>query len=404
MKVESERRITPPPVGKTNDGDAASADLLAAFSVLLAQASTNATPSAGRAAAESSDAERPLGDATTATPQDDAAVPVIADGGSPVNATPTPTAPETPIATTDNAGLTAPLTGTVIAGKPAPTAAPQPSILTAEVPNPLAPAPGPVLEAPGSTSIAPPPTAPPVGGVDTVATVPTAPATPVASTTTATSTAPVSVPSTPAAPTTNAPDVPAAGTGAAPVPTAPVPGVEHRGTRPDAGPDLIQPTVATAPPVAPAPVQAPGPTAPATPTGPPAPAIPTATSQLVAVLAPLRARSDGTTKLSLSLRPEELGRVNVDLRIERGTVHVTLRAEQPTTVELLRDTIDDLRGQLHDRGISTGEFSVGEHAQPRDEQSRANPEVPGSDVDENSSDAITDTSPTDTDALVDVRM
>jgi flagellar hook-length control protein FliK len=120
-------------------------------------------------------------------------------------------------------------------------------------------------------------------------------------------------------------------------------------------------------------------------------------------LAPLRLRHDGTAKLALSLRPEELGRVDVELRFERGTMHLILRAEQPATANLLRDTIEDLRGQLQDHGISTGDMSVGDQAHHREARREQKPAVQTGPDDEHVTASI-DPLATDADALVDVRM
>jgi flagellar hook-length control protein FliK len=151
---------------------------------------------------------------------------------------------------------------------------------------------------------------------------------------------------------------------------------------------------------APAPVTASAPVAAPAPNLPPQP---TPAQQMVAVIAPLRARADGSTKVTLALRPDELGRVDVEIHMERGTVHLVMRAEQPATAQLLRDSVNDLRGQLHDRGIATGDMSVGDHAHRERPQQSRSPEVRSQTDDEAMPESF-DPTATNDDALVDVRM
>lgn len=154
----------------------------------------------------------------------------------------------------------------------------------------------------------------------------------------------------------------------------------------------------------------PAPTAPANatpvaPTSPPAapPAMPSPAHQLVAIVAPLRVRADGTTRLTLGLRPEHLGAVDVEVRIENGVVHLHVRAEQPATVELLRDSIDDLRGQLSQRGVAAGDVSVGGRSSQgnRNTTPHAHHNASSLEIDQTGPVVAPATNP---DALVDVRM
>jgi flagellar hook-length control protein FliK len=185
--------------------------------------------------------------------------------------------------------------------------------------------------------------------------------------------------------------------------------------------DEAQPTITA--PAADAPADgaqsSPAPAAPVQPTRAPTPAaaivssdtaaptaqpdIPSPTAQLVNVLAPLRARANGSTHLTLSLRPDDLGQVDVEFRIERGTVHLALRAEQAGTATLLREGLGDLRGQLQEHGITTGDMSVGEHAHREESHRDESAEVDHRSDDEAAVAAI-DPLTTDADALVDVRM
>ncbi|MFN8034889.1 MAG: flagellar hook-length control protein FliK [Acidimicrobiia bacterium] len=86
---------------------------------------------------------------------------------------------------------------------------------------------------------------------------------------------------------------------------------------------------------------------------PPSPA-----EQLVAVVAPLRHRADGSYRVSLELHPRELGQVEVELHVERGVVHVAMHAEHTTTGELLREHLVDLRDRLDRAGVQAGSLNV----------------------------------------------
>lgn len=368
MKVDSEQRIVLSPTGRTTDDDIANADLLAAFGVLLAQASASPAPSAADDVTPSAAADA-APEAATAAPQSEPTAGDPAPAGGSTAATPQQA------------------TSTLIPGalaEPGPVPADVALDPPTTIPLPGAPA-KPAVEVIASVTPAP------VGGDTTVAMTPVA----ASGEPTSITTSPASV----TAPPSTRPLDPT-GTGATPVP--PVPGGETRSAftenTSDALPHVL-PGIANAPAPPTTPIASASPSPSTTPTMPPTP---TPATQLVAVLAPLRSRPDGTTKLTLALRPEDLGRVDVDLRIERGTVHVVLRAEQPTTVDLLRDSINDLRGQLHDRGIATGDFSVGAHA--RQQQQEPNAEDPRQSVDEAVIDPPLDAPPTDSDALVDVRM
>ncbi|MFZ4515050.1 MAG: flagellar hook-length control protein FliK [Acidimicrobiia bacterium] len=177
------------------------------------------------------------------------------------------------------------------------------------------------------------------------------------------------------------------------------PSFDHRETQSSAAPVGLEGVGVLA---RPNPVSSPPAATPATTAPNPNFATPTPAQQLVAVLAPLRVRPDGTTRLTLGLRPDHLGSVEVELRIEKGVVHVHLRAEQPATADLLRDTVDDLRGQFAQQGITAGDVSVGSNAARHDRQPAPAATVPQLSEAEEPQLPITPT--TNPDKLVDVRM
>lgn len=108
--------------------------------------------------------------------------------------------------------------------------------------------------------------------------------------------------------------------------------------------------------------------------------------QLATVLAPAAHRADGSYQVSIRLQPEELGVVNVELRLESGTVNVSLHAEGDATGDMLRQNLGQLRQQLANAGLTTGRFDVSTgtgsgQGGPSAGQERASASVDGSGYD-----------------------
>ncbi|MBI1844109.1 MAG: flagellar hook-length control protein FliK [Actinobacteria bacterium] len=101
---------------------------------------------------------------------------------------------------------------------------------------------------------------------------------------------------------------------------------------------------------------------PATSPSHPPSAAPMAHVQLVDAVAPLRHRGDGSYDLTLELHPAELGAVRVRAVFENGTIQLHLQADHPATRDLLQGSLAGLRTALDDAGLSTGQVSVGTHA------------------------------------------
>jgi flagellar hook-length control protein FliK len=80
--------------------------------------------------------------------------------------------------------------------------------------------------------------------------------------------------------------------------------------------------------------------------------------QLATVLAPAAHQPDGSYQVNIRLQPEDLGVVNVELRLEAGTVNVSLHAEGDATGDMLRQNLGQLRQQLTNAGLTTGSFDV----------------------------------------------
>lgn len=71
---------------------------------------------------------------------------------------------------------------------------------------------------------------------------------------------------------------------------------------------------------------------------------------------------DGAVELTLS--PEELGRVRISMSTQDGTLTLTVQADRPDTIDLLRRHIDQLAQDFRDLGLSNLAFSFG-HGQDR---------------------------------------
>jgi flagellar hook-length control protein FliK len=105
--------------------------------------------------------------------------------------------------------------------------------------------------------------------------------------------------------------------------------------------------------------------APATPTetvaAPPPPPAPAADPhlQIARVVRPLRLGSDGAYELALDLTPAELGRVRIDVELRGATIHLSLRADNPATRELLHASLDQLRAELESAGLQAGNLDIG---------------------------------------------
>lgn len=85
---------------------------------------------------------------------------------------------------------------------------------------------------------------------------------------------------------------------------------------------------------------------------------PAPAEQLVNVLRPLRYGPDGAYRLSLEMRPPELGRIELRVELRDGVLHATMRAEHESTQQALRDAMTNLRARLETEGIRAGRLSV----------------------------------------------
>jgi flagellar hook-length control protein FliK len=63
----------------------------------------------------------------------------------------------------------------------------------------------------------------------------------------------------------------------------------------------------------------------------------------------------------VQLRPEHLGEVLVDLRVEHGEVIASLKAEVAEVREWIQARVDELRTALQAQGLQLAHLTVGDH-------------------------------------------
>lgn len=103
-----------------------------------------------------------------------------------------------------------------------------------------------------------------------------------------------------------------------------------------------------------------------TPIAAPLSAVPTSPPAITTNLTPIivemtKTGSDGPVDLALA--PEELGRLTISIRQEGDFVRVSMLAERPETLDLLRRHASDLLADLRQSGFSGASFSFGQSGQ-----------------------------------------
>ncbi|MER7002612.1 flagellar hook-length control protein FliK [Dactylosporangium sp. NPDC000555] len=79
---------------------------------------------------------------------------------------------------------------------------------------------------------------------------------------------------------------------------------------------------------------------------------PSIAPQLVSVLSPLRRGADGVHRMTLRLRPEDLGPVSIVAEVRDGAIAVRLRADHEAGQAALRAALPELRQDLTDAGFA----------------------------------------------------
>jgi flagellar hook-length control protein FliK len=82
--------------------------------------------------------------------------------------------------------------------------------------------------------------------------------------------------------------------------------------------------------------------------------------QMVEVLRPIKQFSDGTHRLSIQLRPEDMGTINVELAVNKGTLSLHVVADTAATRDAISASLSQLRSEIEAGGVRTGSFGVGQ--------------------------------------------
>jgi flagellar hook-length control protein FliK len=90
----------------------------------------------------------------------------------------------------------------------------------------------------------------------------------------------------------------------------------------------------------------------------PAPAAPPVAGHLAPHVAVLRGGPDGTSTLTVVLRPENLGPVQVQVTLDNGVVDLTLRGAHQHGRDALLQALPDLRRDLEAAGLSCSRLDV----------------------------------------------
>ncbi|MDG1128586.1 MAG: flagellar hook-length control protein FliK [Paracoccaceae bacterium] len=77
--------------------------------------------------------------------------------------------------------------------------------------------------------------------------------------------------------------------------------------------------------------------------------------------------------VDLHLNPEELGKVRISMAMADGGITVTIQAERPDTLDLMRRHIDQLAQEFRHLGYGLISFSFGQQNQGQDNQSNGGP-------------------------------
>jgi hypothetical protein len=81
--------------------------------------------------------------------------------------------------------------------------------------------------------------------------------------------------------------------------------------------------------------------------------------QVLHAVSPVVHGPDGSYSIQLQLAPNDLGQVQVTVDMADGRVSIHLHAVDPAAGAALRDSLPQLREQLEQQGLSTGNLDVG---------------------------------------------
>jgi len=104
------------------------------------------------------------------------------------------------------------------------------------------------------------------------------------------------------------------------------------------------------------------------PNSPPSP-VPSPVQQVTVALVHLAADAPG--RIELTLTPETLGRVHFDMRPEGAGLAITVSAEEPGTLDLIRRHLPELMAELRQAGVQAGTLSFGAWAEGQNAPAKA---------------------------------
>ncbi|MDQ1394814.1 MAG: flagellar hook-length control protein FliK [Acidimicrobiaceae bacterium] len=90
--------------------------------------------------------------------------------------------------------------------------------------------------------------------------------------------------------------------------------------------------------------------------------------QVAAAVSPLRRRPDGSYRLTLHLKPEHLGGVDLEVDLHHGTIDLHVSAEHEHARELLVDHLDELKAELEQAGLRAGSLDISSRQQAQQQQ------------------------------------
>ena len=71
--------------------------------------------------------------------------------------------------------------------------------------------------------------------------------------------------------------------------------------------------------------------------------------------------SNGTYSIKMILRPEELGRINLEMVMKDGQLSAKFKADNPATIEMLNASVEQLKEMLNEKGIKVVNVEFGNY-------------------------------------------
>lgn len=93
--------------------------------------------------------------------------------------------------------------------------------------------------------------------------------------------------------------------------------------------------------------------------------------QVLQIVQPLRGR-DGDHNITISLAPENLGRVEVQINLQSNNISMQMNADNPQSRQMLKDSMNELRQSLTDSGLNAGSLDVSSQDAGHQSQQSAN--------------------------------